>query len=103
MIVEDIDNVLQIAGELFEASNGSFLGILVTDMVALSGGIYEVASQSVSVQVATRIIQDYNLVQGSVISYSNYGITYFLTIVSSNDSLQGWTELFCTVGDVENV
>lgn len=102
-MAEDIDIVLELAGENFDSTSGSFRGILVTDLVTLSGGVYEVASQSVSIQVASKIMTDHNLVQGAVISYSSYGLLYYLTIVSSNDSLQGWTELFCTVGDVEDV
>lgn len=103
MIKEDIDIVLTIAGEDFETDNGKFRGILVTDLVTLSGGVYEVASQSVSIQVSSKIINDYNLVQGTIVTYVSYNLAYYLTIVSSNDSLQGWTELFCTVGDVEDV
>lgn len=102
-MVEDIALVLAVFGDLFECDAGRFRGILGTELVTLAGGAYELASQSISIQVATQTVYDYDIGAGTTLTYSKVGMTYNLTVNSFIDSLNGWTELFCDASSVEDV
>lgn len=102
MIEEDKKLILDTFGNDFECDMGKFKGLLGTDIITMSGGVYEIATKNISVQVETDVMYNYELNPGTSFTYKYSDRTYVLTITSPSDNLDGWTELFCDVR-VENV
>lgn len=102
-MTEDIAYVMSTAGDVFETDSGVLYGLLGTELVTMTGGTYEIATQNTNIIIATGKFLDFGLTTGTVLTYKIYELTYHLVITSIQDLMNGYTRLYCTVGDLEDV
>ncbi len=101
----DIDQTLEIAGDILTFEFGLIKGILGFEVILISGyeGPNDIELQKYSVQISTKDWLDNNIELGQTFTYGNFGKFYTFKIEKAIESMLGWMELKISLLRVEKL